>query len=51
MDKVVEKPYEVEKIIERRKEVPLEVIVEKKIYVDKIVEIPVEKIVEVPFTV
>ena len=52
VEKVVEKRVEVpvekvvEKVVEKRVEVPVEKVVEK--VVEKIVEVPVEKIVEVP---
>jgi hypothetical protein len=51
VDRIVERPYYVEKIIEKKREVPVQRIVEIPIYVDKIVERPVEKRVEVPYTV
>ena len=44
VEKRIEVPVEVEKIVEKRVEVPVEKIVEK--IVEKRVEVPVEKIVE-----
>ena len=46
VEKIVEVPVEVEKIVEVLKEVPVEKIVEKEVPVEKVVEVPVEKIVE-----
>ena len=51
IDRVVDVPYEVEKIIERRVPREVEKIVEKQIVQDRVVEIPVEKRVEKPYTV
>ena len=48
VDRVVELPYEVEKIVEVEKVVEVEKIVEKEIEVEKVVEVPVDRIVEVP---
>jgi hypothetical protein len=52
VDRIVEVPVdrivEVEKLVDRIVEVPVEKIVEVEKIVDRIVEVPVEKIVEVP---
>ena len=51
VDRIVDIPYNVEKIVERKREVPVQKIKEVPIKVDKIVEVPFEKRVEVPYTV
>ena len=48
IDRIVQQPYEVEKIVEKIVDRPIIQTVEKPVYIEKFIDRPVEKIVEKP---